>query len=142
MDYLARREHARSQLEKKLQLKQYSDDEIAGALDRLSEQGLQSDQRFCDAFVHRRISQGYGPRRIEQELAQIGIDHGMIADALQPWRGSWQQQCVDVWLRKFGVSAMDGKQYQKQYRFMLNRGFYPEQIREVLNHANHDLESD
>ncbi|MDF1759632.1 MAG: regulatory protein RecX [Coxiellaceae bacterium] len=141
MDYLARREHSRKELQQKLRAKSLDDQEIEAVLDRLQQQGLQSDQRFVDNYIHHRIQSGYGPRRIEQELAQKGVDHAMIAAGLQGCEGLWTERLRDVWQRKFGQPAGgDVKRYNQQYRFLLNRGFDPEQIREVLTHAVHDIE--
>lgn len=142
MDYLARREHCYVELEKKLQLKQYDSDEIAQALQRLAQDGLLSDQRFCEQRIDYRVQQGYGPRWIQQELAQKGVEHAIIADGLALLSAQWRDIAKNAWLRRFGEQPNDAKAYQKQYRFLLNRGFEPEHIRDVLNHANHDIESD
>lgn len=140
MDYLARREHSRHQLEKKLTLKQYTADEIAAALNRLIEQDLQSDLRFCRSFIEHRYQHGYGPLRIEQDLVQSGIDRAIIADGLQAYQLRWSDGLFELAQRKFSGPALDAKTYQKRYRFLLNRGFLPEQIREVLRDGNFNLE--
>ena len=111
-------------------------------LDKLAEDGLQSDQRYCESMIHNRVQQGYGPRRIEQELTQKGIDHAMIAGGLGPMQGMWLETLKSLCRRRFCDPAGDSKVYQKRYRFLLNRGFLPEQIREVLADGYHDIESD
>ena len=141
MDYLARREHSYTELKQKLALKQYDEAEIDQALQQLMQEGLLSDQRFCENRIDYRVLQGYGPRRIQLELAQKGVDHAIIADGLAPLQLEWRELAQKAWLHRFGEQASDAKGYQKQYRFLLNRGFDPEHIRDVLNHANHDIES-
>ncbi len=141
MDYLARREHSRFELRQKLLAKDLDADEVDQALDRLADQGLQSDQRFSENYTHHRRQNGYGARRIEQELAQKGVDHAMIADALATYEGGWREVLQMVWQRKFGqLPGRDVKRFNQQYRFLINRGFYPEQIREVLTDADQDVE--
>jgi regulatory protein len=142
MDYLARREHARVELEQKLSQKQYDKDEVSAVLDRLIQDGLQSDRRYCESMINNRVQQGYGPRRIEQELTQKGIDHAMIAGGLGSMQQRWLQTLKALCRRRFAEPTGDRKVYQKRYRFLLNRGFLPEQIREVLADGYHDIESD
>ena len=56
MNLLARREHSYVELERKLKQRGFADSVIEQALQRLQEQGLQSDQRFVESFIRARAS--------------------------------------------------------------------------------------
>ena len=64
MDLLARREHGRVELARKLRRRGASAELIEAALDRLCEEGLLSDARFLEAFVHSRARAGGGGRAV------------------------------------------------------------------------------
>ena len=81
MDFLARREYGQTELIKKLADKGYDRSVAEQAVRKLTEDGLQSDQRFTDAFVQSRINQGKGPVRIRLDLGQRGV--GMLLSSLR-----------------------------------------------------------
>ena len=68
MDFLARREYGQAELVKKLADKGYQRSIVEGELQRLTDEGLQSDTRFAESFVQSRINQGKGPVRIRADL--------------------------------------------------------------------------
>ncbi len=123
MDLLSRREHTRRQLADKLRSRGYDDTEIDEAITRLADEGLQSDARFAEAYVHQRRERGYGPLRIRRELAERGVDDGLIAAAMDggfDWDASMQEQRR----RKFGEALPeDYRERMRQARFLQNRGF-------------------
>ena len=47
---------------------------IEELLDTLSGEGLQSDERFAESFVHHSLNKGQGPNKITQELRQRGVE--------------------------------------------------------------------
>ena len=53
------------------------------AVAQLVDDGLQSDERFTEAFVRSRINQGKGPARIRADLRERGINDAVIADGLR-----------------------------------------------------------
>ena len=123
MDLLSRREHTRRQLADKLRSRGYDEAEIDEAIARLADEGLQSDARFAEAYVHQRRERGYGPLRIRRELAERGVDDGLIAAAMDggfDWDASMQEQRR----RKFGEALPeDYRERMRQARFLQNRGF-------------------
>ncbi len=123
MDLLSRREHTRRQLADKLRSRGYDEAEIDEAIARLADEGLQSDARFAEAYVQQRRERGYGPLRIRRELAERGVDDGLIAiamDAAFDWDASMREQRR----RKFGEALPDDyRERMRQARFLQNRGF-------------------
>lgn len=133
MDYLARREHSRAELEKKLALKGHTADEIGEALDKLVEQGLQSDERFVAMYVQYRASRGFGPRRIGQELQQRGVASALIDQYIWSDAAFWQKVLANVWQKKYhGEQPNDAESLATQRRFLLQRGFAAESVHELL----------
>jgi len=130
MDYLSRREHATQELfQKLLAKKDYEADEISEALARLAGQGLLSDERFTEAFIHQRINRGSGPLKIRSELRQKGISDAMIGAFLDERDVQWQEIALAVRLKKYGSGLpINAKEKMRQVRFLQSRGFTNEQI--------------
>src|SRR5690554_702253 len=100
MNLLARREHARDELRTKLLKRFGSEGErvktVDQALARLEEQGLQSDERFTEAFVTARERQGKGPLRIAQELRQKGVSDSLVSLYLDEGDERWWDLANEV----------------------------------------------
>ncbi|MBC9251869.1 recombination regulator RecX [Pseudomonas alcaligenes] len=136
MDLLARREHGRTELSRKLRQRGASDELIDSALDRLAEEGLLSEGRYLESFIASRGRSGYGPLRIREELGQRGLPRAAIEQALGEAAIDWSEQLRELWQRKFaGQLPQDMKEKAKQARFLAYRGFSQEQIGRLLRGA-------
>ncbi len=136
MNLLARREHSALELREKL-LKRFGRDEgdvdIGAVLNRLAEQGLQSDERFTEAFITSRERQGKGPLRIEQELRQKGVRDGLIFQYLDESDECWLNLAQEVRSKRFGDGPIQTpREKARQMRFLQYRGFSHEQVREAI----------
>ena len=133
MDYLSRREHATYELSQKLLAKGYESEVVSAALERLSDQGLLSDERFTEAFINQRINRGSGPLKIRAELRQKGISDAMIGAFLNERDVIWQESALAVRIRKYGSEEpSDLKERARQSRFLQSRGFSSEQTRYAM----------
>ncbi|KPG89411.1 recombinase RecX [Pseudomonas sp. RIT-PI-q] len=129
MDLLARREHGRVELTRKLRQRGALPEMIDTALDRLTEEGLLSESRYLESFVSYRARSGYGPLRIREELSQRGLQRTDIELALRESGINWQEQLEDTWRRKFsGHLPIDARERAKQGRFLSYRGYSMEMI--------------
>lgn len=129
MDLLARREHGRVELTRKLRQRGAPEELIDTALDRLTEEGLLSESRYLESFVSYRARSGYGPLRIREELGQRGLQRADIELALRDSDINWQAQLEDVWRRKFsGQLPADARERARQGRFLAYRGYSMEMI--------------
>ncbi len=134
VSYLARREHSQSELRWKLSSKGYDEIEVEEALERLIEQGLQSDERFAEAFVQARYQRGHGPYKISMELNQKGVDESTAEQALNLKKFDWFELAQSVYEKKYrGKVFSDYKEKAKRSRFMQSRGFSSEQISYAIN---------
>lgn len=133
MDLLARREHGRVELARKLARRGASSELIEVAIDRLTDEGLLSESRYLEAFVASRARAGYGPLRIREELAQRGLPRQIIEQALLESGLDWTELLTDTWRRKFaGCLPNDARERARQGRFLGYRGFSPEMISRLL----------
>ena len=135
---MARREHSRRELERKLTHKGLEQDDISSALDELADEGLQKDGRYADTFIRSRAARGYGPRRIEQELKQRGVEQSLVRSALQSAEVDWDELACDTRRKKFRGKPGDAQERAKQMRFLEYRGFDAAQIRQALKQAATD----
>jgi regulatory protein len=134
MDLLARREHARGELERKLVTAGFDADITADVLHTLAKEGLQSDRRFVESFVQSRINQGKGPLRIHADLGQRGIPAALVDEVLEHISEDWRALARAVRVKKFGRSRpADFKEKARQMRFLQYRGFEPEQIEAAVS---------
>ena len=134
MDLLARREHGRAELERKLTAAGFDADVAADALQQLADDGLQSDRRFVESFVQSRISQGKGPLRIHADLGQRGVAEGLVDAVLEEAGEDWFALASAARQKKFGRSRpADFRDKARQMRFLQYRGFEPDQIRAAVS---------
>lgn len=139
MDLLARREHGRVELTRKLRQRGACPDMIDIALDRLTEEGLLSESRYLESYINYRAGSGYGPLRIREELGQRGLSRSDIEEALRESGFNWQEQLEDTWRRKFaGKLPEDAKERARQGRFLSYRGYTMDMIGRVLSGREFD----
>lgn len=138
MDLLARREHGRIELSRKLRSRGAPPELIDPALDRLAEEGLLSEARYLESFVRMRANAGYGPLRIREELSQRGLPREAIEQALRDSGFDWNAQLHEVWLRKFGELPGDQREKARQGRFLSYRGYSLEMIGRLLRGGSFD----
>lgn len=123
MDLLARREHGRVELTRKLRQRGASDELIEPELDRLAQEGLLSEARYLESFIRYRSGSGYGPARIREELSQRGLARADIEQALRESGVEWGERMREVWQRKFaGQRPHDPRSRAQQTRFLAYRG--------------------
>jgi regulatory protein len=139
MDLLARREHGRIELNRKLRSRGAPPEFIEPALDRLAEEGLLSEARYLESFVRMRANAGYGPLRIREELAQRGLAREDIEQALRDSGFDWGEQLRAVWIRKFaGEVPGDQRERARQGRFLSYRGYPLDMIGRLLRGGSGD----
>ena len=139
MDLLARREHGRVELARKLRLRGATAELIESALDRLEADGLLNESRYLECYVSSRVRAGYGPLRIREELAQRGLPRDAIESALREARVDWLAQLHDLWQRKFsGRLPSEAKERAQQGRFLSYRGYPLDMVGRLLRNADVD----
>ncbi|HEX9684643.1 MAG TPA: recombination regulator RecX [Burkholderiales bacterium] len=129
---LARREHSRAELGRKLSLHAGEPAEVERVLDDFEQRGWLSEHRVVEQLVHARRSR-FGARRIERDLRQKGISEEAVSAALAGLKGGELEAAREVWRRKFGgTQPRRPKDRARQVRFLQGRGFDLETILRVI----------
>lgn len=135
---LARREHSRTELARRLAA--YSEDsvEIDRLLDDLESRGWLSEQRVVEQMVHARRSR-FGMQRIERDLLAKGVSGEAVAGAMRELKGGELAAARDVWRRKFhGRLPHNAAERGRQARFLQGRGFGMDVIMRVIGGKDED----
>lgn len=133
MNLLARREHSETELFRKLHVKKYPEAETRAVISQLSQEGLLSNRRFIENYIHSRRTKGYGPMRILAELLERGLTEDFIEHHLNMSDNAWFIDAHNVWKKRFkGQQPSDFKTRAQQMRFLHYRGFTHEQIERVF----------
>lgn len=131
---LARREHSRAELERKLALSGHAEEEIAALLDDFEARNWLSDRRYAESYVadHRARS---GPVKLAYELRLRGVADGIIEAVLAETRGGELERAREIWRKKFGTPPENAQEKARQMRFLQGRGFSQDAIRSVLKES-------
>ena len=129
---LARREHSAKELARKLEARGISETDAAAAVAHATGEGWQDDARYADMLVRTRSANGYGPVRIQAELAVAGVPAERIRAALEAAEVDWHALAIEVHARKFRGAPKNSAERAKQYRFLQGRGFDASQISAAL----------
>lgn len=133
---LARREHSRQELARKLAAHGEAD-EIARLLDDLVRENLLSDRRFAESL--RASRQGrYGSLRLRAELREKGVAAEGAAREVELAGAHDLEAARAVWTKKFGTPPADARERGRQMRFLLGRGFPMEVAARVVGGREDD----
>lgn len=136
---LARREHTRAELRRKLAPHEETEGQLDALLDALQAQGFLSDERAAASLVHRRAAR-LGTQRLRQELQAKGLDASTVDAALEGLGGTELERARVLWERKFGgAPAPDAAGRARQIRFLLARGFAADTVRRVVRGVEDDF---
>lgn len=135
LGFLARREHSRAELRRKLAPHAQSSEELETLLEDLIGRKFLSDTRFAEARAHV-LARKFGAARIEHDLRARGVSEEQAATAAAEARGTEFERALEIWRRKFGAPASGLKERGRQARFLLSRGFSSDVINRILRHKD------
>lgn len=122
------------ELERKLRVKGIPAGQVSGVIDGLIREGVQSDQRFAESYLHSRLQKGYGPVRLRLELRERGITDELIEEAFASLDVDWMDALRSTRLKKFGKKLpRDIRDKARESRFLQYRGYTMDQIRRLYN---------
>lgn len=132
---LARREHSRFELSRKLEAAGFSSNDVTPLLDQFEAKNWLSDQRFAESYVadHRARA---GSIKLAYDLRQRGVSNSVIDAVLSSNRDSEFERAREVWQKKFDAVPTDPSGKARQIRFLQGRGFAAEVIRRVIQAAD------
>jgi regulatory protein len=148
--HLARREHTRAELERKLgsalraatadaaeRTAERAADEgdaavqIRRTLDELAARGLLSDERAAESLLAAQARR-FGHRRLKDNLLAKGVAPDLVRRTLQQAQATEYERARDLWQRRFGAAPADAQERARQMRFLAGRGFDAEIVRRVV----------
>ena len=131
---LARREHSRAELARKLESTGFVQQDIAPLLDEFETKNWLSDRRFAESYVadHRARA---GSVKLAYDLRQRGVSDATIEVVLSENHDSELERAREVWKKKFDSSPTDRAEKVRQMRFLQSRGFGADTIRRVIHDA-------
>ena len=132
--YLARREHSRAELARKLVPYAESAQALAALLDELAGRKQLSDERYAETRAHS-LARKYGAAKIRADLKAHGV-----ADAIAERVSSEgeDERARAILARKYRQPATTREERARRARFLQSRGFSFETIHRALALAESD----
>ena len=134
---LARREHTRAELTRKLSPHCEAPEQLEQLLDALVARGWLSEARFAESRANA-LARKFGSRKIEYDLKSRGVSDEVIERTLAQTQAQELENCRAAWQRKFGVLPRDASERGRQMRFLAGRGFSADVVRQVLKTGDLD----
>ena len=134
---LARREHTRAELTRKLSPHCEAPEQLEQLLDALVARGWLSEARFAESRANA-LARKFGSRKIEYDLKSRGVSDEVIERTLAQTQAQELENCRAAWQRKFGVLPRDATERGRQMRFLAGRGFSADVVRQVLKTGDLD----
>jgi regulatory protein len=101
---------------------------------QLERSGWFSERRFVEQLAGRRAAR-FGAARIAAELREHRIGAELTAPVLASLRASELERAWALWLRRYGQPPADTAQRARQQRFLAQRGFSSDAVRQVMRRA-------
>jgi regulatory protein len=129
--FLARREHSRQELARKLTAHVAEGEDIEALLDDLVQRGWLSDARFAEQSI-RAKSRRFGPLKLAQQLRSRGLDAETIAAGFRAASADGVASMESIWRSRFHGAAADAREHARQARFLQGRGFALDEVLRFL----------
>ena len=133
LDLLSRREHSQKEIIDKLKDRVGSKQKLFEELNTLSEENLQSDERFAESYTRSRSVKGFGPEKISFELKTKGINENLIDKMVYSDEINWMEIIRLEYKKKFNIhDNFSDEDINRAKKFLLQRGFNFEQIKKLF----------
>jgi regulatory protein len=131
LSFLARREHSRTELERKLAPHVGGGEDLAAVLDELAAKGWLSDARFAEQ-VARAKARRYGPVKLAHYLKSRGVEQESISAGVRAAGIDGVASLEHVWRSRFQAPPANEREKARQVRFLLGRGFRADEVLRFL----------
>src|SRR5664279_4828843 len=126
---LARREHTRTEMARKLSPHCEYPEQIEQLLDTLVARGWLSETRFAESRANA-LARKFGSRKIEYDLRNRGVSAEVVEQTVERALAQELNNCRAAWQKKFGALPQDAAERGRQMRFLAGRGFSAEAVRQ------------
>jgi regulatory protein len=127
--YLARREHSRDELARKLAPYAESPEILEALLRELESKKQLSNERFAEVRTHW-LARKYGAAKIRQDLKQKGVEENLVARVSTEGE---LERATAILKRKYHDHGMTREERARRARFLQSRGFSYDTIRRALD---------
>ena len=134
MRFLARREHSRAELRRKLAPKVAEGEDLEAVLDDLARRGWLSDARFAEHTARAKAAR-FGPVKLAHYLRSRGVDDEAIAAGIRAAGDEGAAQLETIWKSRFKSPPANERERARQVRFLQGRGFALEAVLRFLRSA-------
>jgi len=124
---LARREHTREELRRKLSEHAREGEDVTVLLDDFTARGWLSDARYAE-LAARAKARRYGPLKLAHYLRGRGLADEIIAAGIKAAGVDGVSSLEAIWRRRFRELPRDEQEKAKQVRFLQGRGFPLDEI--------------
>ena len=131
MRLLARREHSRAELERKLSHIAHQGDDVGTVIEELAQRGWLSDARYAEQTV-RAKARRFGPLKVAHELRAKGVADEAIEAAFRAAGDDGAADIERVWRTRFCATPNNDRERARQVRFLQGRGFRLDDILKFL----------
>src|SRR5260221_5041566 len=121
MRFLARREHSRAELARKLAPIAAAGEDIEALLDELSAKGWLSDTRYAELAV-RAKARRFGPLKVAHELRAKGVGDETIAAAFRTAAQDGAADLPRILGTRLSAFPHNDRERARQVRFLQGRG--------------------
>lgn len=136
LDFLSRRDYSYRELFQKLLKYSADEDEIKAVLDEMVAKKFLNEERYIENFIHSK-SHKYGSRKINYLLQEKCQDRELVSQIYSAQEIDELAVARQIRERRFGGEIPTAPaEKNRQFRFLLNRGFSPEIINKLLNERN------
>jgi regulatory protein len=119
---LARRDHSRVELARKLRGGLETKDEVEALLDEFEASGWLSDERFAGSAARQRGGR-FSQHHIVEDLKSKGVESATAQSAVAALEQDDEATALALWRQRFGKPPADQKEKARQIRFLQSRGF-------------------
>ena len=127
MRFLARREHSRAELRRKLAPRVSEGEDLEAVLDDLARRGWLSDVRFAE-LTARAKARRFGPLKVAHYLKSRGVAEEAIAAGIVAAGDDARASMQAIWASRFRAFPAGEKERARQVRFLQGRGFALDEI--------------
>lgn len=127
---LARREHSRDELARKLSPHAESPDALETVLDFLVTKKFLSNERFAEVRAHW-LARKYGAVKIRQDLKAKGVENELVERISAEGE---LERAQAILARKYRAPAATREERARRARFLQGRGFSGDVIRRLVLH--------
>lgn len=138
--YLGYRMRTRKEIYEYLLRKNFSEEDILYALDRLEEYKFIDDEEFAEYWIRDRFNiYNQGKFRIRRDLLRKGIDRDLVDEKIDEFftYEIEKEKIIQLYLKKNPQEEkLDEKKYSSLYNYLIRRGFTASLVSKILKEKN------